>query len=166
MASGNIVEKIDLDKISEKTSIAEQVEKPVSLEQAQEAPLERRSGLENLKEVKTKNNQENVNIVPPVNVGQALSFQKQRALEIDNILSEGLHEIFLQMKPAEQKAFKLLGEETALKISLMFDKGKVKISKVIELIRKWLKLIPGVNKFFLEQETKIKADKIMRLKNK
>jgi len=29
-----------------------------------------------------------------------------------------------------------------------------------------LKLIPGVNKFFLEQEVKIKTDKILKTKNK
>jgi len=30
----------------------------------------------------------------------------------------------------------------------------------------WLKILPGVNKFFLEQEAKIKTDKILALKNK
>jgi len=28
----------------------------------------------------------------------------------------------------------------------------------------WLKLIPGVNKFFLEQEAKIKTDEVLKLK--
>jgi hypothetical protein len=43
---------------------------------------------------------------------------------------------------------------------------KIKVNKIIDLIRRWLKLIPGINKFFLEQEVKIKADKIIRLKDK
>jgi len=33
------------------------------------------------------------------------------------------------------------------------------------LIKKWLLLIPGVNKYFLEQEAKIKADEIVKMKN-
>jgi hypothetical protein len=94
------------------------------------------------------------------------SYQVQRAQAIDNILAAGLNEVFLKMTPSEQKEFKAAGEETVKKINKLFDKAKVSVSKVISLIRKWLKLIPRVNKFFLEQEAKIKADKIMKLKNK
>ena len=36
--------------------------------------------------------------------------------------------------------------------------------KIIDVIKKWLSIIPGINKFFLEQEAKIKTDKIMELK--
>jgi hypothetical protein len=35
------------------------------------------------------------------------------------------------------------------------------VKKILALIRDWLKLIPGVNRFFLEQEAKIKTDKIL-----
>lgn len=99
-------------------------------------------------------------------VGQAQSYQKQRAQAIDNILSEGLNEVFLKMKPAEQKIFQQKGEETVLKINELLNQTKVKINKIVSLIRKWLSLIKGINKFFLEQEAKIKADKIIRLKDK
>jgi len=94
------------------------------------------------------------------------SFQQRRAQEIDNILAEGLHEVFLKMDPQKQKEFKEQGEETVIKINALLDKTKVKVSKIIDLIKKWLRIIPGVNKFFLEQEAKIKADRIMRIKNK
>ena len=40
---------------------------------------------------------------------------------------------------------------------------RVKVKRVLELIYEWLKTIPGVNKFFLEQEAKIKTDEIMEL---
>lgn len=96
----------------------------------------------------------------------AQSYQQQRAQEIDNILSEGLNEIFLKMKPAQQKVFKEKGEETVLKINELLNQTKVKVNKIITLIRKWLSLITGINKFFLEQEIKLKTDKIIRLKNK
>jgi len=94
------------------------------------------------------------------------NFQQKRAQEIDNILAEGLHEVFLKMDPKKQKEFKQQGEETVIKINKLLDKTKIKVSAIIELIKKWLKIIPGVNKFFLEQEAKIKADRIMKIKNK
>ena len=95
----------------------------------------------------------------------ALSYQEQRAQAIDAILSEGLNEVFLKMDASQQKEFKKRGEETVKKINSLLDKTKVKVGKVIDLIRSWLKFIPGVNRFFIEQETKIKADKIMRIKD-
>lgn len=96
----------------------------------------------------------------------AQSYEQRRVLEIDNILAEGLNEIFLKMDPQKQKEFKAQGEATAVKISGLLSKTKVRISKIIALIKRWLRLIPGVNKFFLEQEAKIKADKIIRIKDK
>lgn len=97
---------------------------------------------------------------------QALTAQKQRAAAIDTILAEGLSEIFLKMKPEEQKIFQKKGEETVDKINELLNQTKIKINKIVSLIRKWLSLIKGINKFFLEQEVKIKTDKIIRLKNR
>jgi hypothetical protein len=97
---------------------------------------------------------------------KAISYKQKRILEIDSILSAGLNEVFLKMDPAKQKEFKERGEETAIKIGELLDRTKVKISKIIDLIKRWLKLIPGVNKFFLEQEAKIKADRIIKIKDK
>lgn len=95
---------------------------------------------------------------------QAQIFYQARIKAIDDILSSGLHEVFLQMSPKKQKEFKTVGEETVVKIVALLDQTKVKVDKIINLIRKWLKIIPGVNKFFLEQEAKIKADRIIKLK--
>ncbi len=100
-----------------------------------------------------------------VAVSQTQNWQKKRALEIDNILSEGLNEVFLKMNSTEQAAFKKNGEETVLKINKLLMETKVKVNKIVELIRKWLQLIPGVNRFFIEQEVKIKADRIIKIKN-
>jgi hypothetical protein len=93
------------------------------------------------------------------------SIQKRREEAIDKILSEGLNDIFLSLTPIKQKEFQAKGEETVKKINILLSEAKVKVNKIIDLIKKWLKIIPGVNKFFLEQETKLKVDKIMKIKD-
>lgn len=95
----------------------------------------------------------------------AQSWQAKRAQEIDNVLAEGLNDVFLKMNSRQQADFKKAGEETVVKINVLLSETKVKVNKIINLIKKWLKMIPGVNKFFLEQEAKIKTDKIIRIKN-
>jgi len=107
--------------------------------------------------------------VQPANIvasSQALNFQKQRAAEIDQILADGLHEVFLSLTPDKQQEFKKQGEETVAKINILLSQTKTKVGQIISLIKQWLRLIPGINKFFLEQEAKIKADRIMKIKNK
>jgi hypothetical protein len=69
------------------------------------------------------------------------------------------------MNAAQQQEFKKSGEETVKKINNLLDKTKIKAGKIIDLIRAWLRLIPGINRFFLEQEAKIKADKIIKVKD-
>lgn len=81
--------------------------------------------------------------------------------EIEELLAEDLTDLFLKMNPAEQEAFRLKGEETASKIRVLLSAAKVNVKKILFLIRDWLKMIPGVNRFFLEQEAKIKTDKIL-----
>ena len=85
-------------------------------------------------------------------------------VEIESILSQGIENIYDGLSPEKQWEFKKKGEETALKISLLLQKTKVKVKNIIKLIKDWLKIIPGINKFFLEQEAKIKADKLLNLK--
>ncbi|MDD5039902.1 MAG: hypothetical protein PHY34_02010 [Patescibacteria group bacterium] len=83
--------------------------------------------------------------------------------KIEHILSEHLDELFLQMTPEQQMAFQRKGEETASKIELLLRDVKVKVREILGLLRDWLRMIPGINKFFLEQEAKIKADRILNL---
>ena len=90
---------------------------------------------------------------------------KDPALQrIEDILGEDLTDTFLGMTPERQKLFKEKGEETASMIQKIMEGAKVSTQKIFDLIRKWLKLIPGVNRFFLEQEAKIKTDKILSLR--
>lgn len=83
------------------------------------------------------------------------------AQRIETILEEDLTDMYLKMSPKDQVFFKQKGEETVSKIRELMTKTKVNAKKIFELVREWLKLIPGVNRFFLEQEAKIKTDKIL-----
>lgn len=93
-------------------------------------------------------------------------YHQRREMQIDAFLSEGLEESFLAMPPAKQKEFKEEGEKTVKKINLLLDAAVVNVVKIVDLIKKWLKMITGINKFFLDQEAKIKADKIIKIKDK
>ncbi len=91
--------------------------------------------------------------------------EKKRQKQIESILAADLEKIYLNLSPAKQKEFKLKGEQTATEINKLMSKIKVKVKEIVNLIIRWLKIIPGVNEFFLEQEAKIKADEIMKIKN-
>jgi hypothetical protein len=84
--------------------------------------------------------------------------------KIEDVLEEDLEEIYFKMSPEKQAEFKQAGEVTASKIAGFLGEAKIKVKKILELIKDWLKIIPGINKFFLEQEAKIKTDKILDIK--
>ncbi len=98
-----------------------------------------------------------------VGLPQSLSAARQK--KIEHILEDGLEDIYLHLPEAKRVEFKIAGEQTAKEINSLFDKAKVTAKKIVALIRRWLALIPGINRFFLEQMTKIKTDEILKLKN-
>lgn len=83
--------------------------------------------------------------------------------EVEAILADDLLGLYAELPPATQAQFKAKGEEVASKIQTMMRTAKVIAKDVLEMIVSWLKIIPGINKFFLEQEAKIKTDKILGL---
>ena len=85
----------------------------------------------------------------------------QKFKKIEGILEEDLGDVYFNLSREKQEEFKAKGEETTLKIINLLAKPKIKIKRIIALIRDWLRIIPGINVFFLEQEVKIKADKII-----
>ena len=89
---------------------------------------------------------------------------EERQKQIEDFLSRGLEEVYASLTPEKQAEFKRVGEETATKINNLMEKTKVKLKEIVKLIQRWLSIIPGMNKFFFEQEAKIKADMIMKLK--
>lgn len=90
---------------------------------------------------------------------------RQREKQIEKILEKDLVDTYLELDSQKQEEFKQKGEETARKINVLLNKTKVKSKKIVDLIKKWLSLLPGANKFFLEQEAKKKTDDIIKLKN-
>ncbi len=86
--------------------------------------------------------------------------------EIENILSQDMDSYYDSMSPDKKNEFKNKGEKTAVKIKGILAKAKIAVNKIINLIEGWLLVIPGVNKYFLEQEAKIKTQKILDLAKK
>lgn len=83
--------------------------------------------------------------------------------EIESILSENLEPYYQNLPEAVKEQFKKKGEETAVKIEKIISQTKIAVKKILNLIVNWLKIIPGISRFFLEQESKIKTDKILKL---
>lgn len=91
-------------------------------------------------------------------------YSQQEYLAIERVLEEDLSPIYAKMSPQQQQQFRLKGEEvTRTILKMVYRETKVRVKKIISLIRGWLKLIPGINKYFLEQEAKIKADRIAEI---
>lgn len=83
--------------------------------------------------------------------------------EVERVLEEGLGETYVSLPPAVRRKFKLKGERVSSEIAGMVRDLKAKAGRVLKLLTGWLRIIPGVNKFFLFQEAKIKTDKILRM---
>lgn len=83
--------------------------------------------------------------------------------KIESILSEDLKEIFQGMDAAHKAEFKKQAAETASALEILIATAKATAKKVAKLISEWLKIIPGINQFFLEQEAKLKTDKILAM---
>lgn len=84
--------------------------------------------------------------------------------KIESILEEDLKDVYFSMNETDRARFKKKGDETASKIKELLARAHIKAKEIVNLLIDWLKLIPGVNRFFLEQEAKIKADKILAIK--
>ena len=86
--------------------------------------------------------------------------------QVEKIMEEDLAEAYAALDPIKRQEFKLAGERTAYQIRELLKKTHVKIKKIFFLLLQWLMLLPGVNRYFLEQEAKIKVDKILALKRR
>ncbi len=86
--------------------------------------------------------------------------------DVERILEEEVGAVYFTMGPAEQERFKKKGEETAHAIEGLLAQARATAYALMKLLTSWLKLIPGVSSFFLEQEAKIKTDKLLHLQRK
>ncbi len=84
-------------------------------------------------------------------------------LAVEKILERDLGE-YVQALPEDQRArFQKKGQEVADEIAKMVRELHLQVKRVLTLIRDWLLTLPGMNKFFLEQEAKIKTDQMLEL---
>lgn len=93
--------------------------------------------------------------------GGATGAKDEVTVRVEKILEEGLGPLYASLPDEAKPLFKKKGEEAATQISVMARSLKLEVSKVIRLIRDWLLTIPKVNRFFLEQEAKIKTDALV-----
>ena len=87
------------------------------------------------------------------------------SIQVEKVMEEDLGDAFAELTPVQKQEFKMKGEQVAFEIRDLLKKTHLKAKTIFKLIFEWLKMLPGINKFFLEQEAKIKTDKILALKN-
>jgi hypothetical protein len=98
---------------------------------------------------------------PAATAPQAGGAQKDEVtIEVEKVLEEGLGDFYASLPPNGKILFKKKGEEASNEISKMVRSLQLNVKRALQLIRDWLLTVPKVNKFFLEQEAKIKVDKI------
>lgn len=95
-----------------------------------------------------------------------LTGKDELSAKIEKVLEENIAEAYQKLSPSGKQAFKIKGEKTAATIKEMVQTGHAKARKIFSLLLEWLKLLPGVNRFFLEQEAKIKTDRLIKLGNR
>lgn len=102
---------------------------------------------------------------PASDVKTSMSSAKTESRQrIEKVMEDGLAEVYKTMPAETKKQFREEGEKTAAEIETLLYKVKVQSKKIFQLIFAWLRIIPGVNKYFLEQEAKLKTDELIRLK--
>ncbi|MDD5251517.1 MAG: hypothetical protein PHT12_02685 [Patescibacteria group bacterium] len=102
-------------------------------------------------------------VLPDVAPSAAAPAKDPQLMRVERVLEDGLLEAYLAMPAKERARFRAVGEETAAKINVLIEQSKATAKAVLKLIRDWLRMIPGVNRFFLEQEAKLKTDRVMLL---
>jgi hypothetical protein len=84
-------------------------------------------------------------------------------LRVEQVLETGLGDLYVALPPEAKPAFKAKGEEVSQKIAQMIRSAHFTLKEALMLIRNWLMTIPGVNRFFLEQEAKVKVDALKHM---
>lgn len=110
---------------------------------------------------------QSVDLVPPPNLTPApVAIHQpvdQLVKGVEAAMADGLEGAYEAMDPATQLRFKQTGEATATAISKILQQSKIQVKKIVTLLLRWLRIIPGVNPYYLEQQAKIKADAIVAL---
>lgn len=148
-------------------------EPPVeSPELATDFAMETESQLEKTPEIEQQSPQNEAQEVTPkkrpvVQTHPAPTYAERDPLtfQIEKIMEEGIAEAYQELTPVQKQQFKIKGENTAKQIKALLQTTRVKVKKIFKLLLEWLQLLPGINRFFLMQDAKIKTDKILALKD-
>ncbi len=132
------------------------LEKEVGMEQE---PTEQISSAEQASQQKPRP-------IPKPRLAMPLPVKDAVMVKIEKIMEEGLNDSYQRLSPVAKQEFKLKGEQAASQIRELLKSAHIKVKKILRLILDWLRILPGINHFFLEQEAKIKTDKIIALKDK
>lgn len=149
-------------KIFDRTSSIEEGVEVIPSPEA-EKKVEEIKSAEAASEKREEKAEEKVVLVPPIGQSEGVMPADPLVEKIEQILEEDLGDVYLQMTQEEQREFKGKGEETASKIRILIQQFKLRAKEILKLIKDWLTFIPGVNKYFMEQEAKIKTDKILEM---
>lgn len=94
----------------------------------------------------------------------AMPEQKDKyRVRVERVLEQNLWDLYFALPQGAREKFKAQGEAAAAALRTAIESKRVKPSQVLKPVLKWLKTIPKVNPYFLEQEAKIKTDQIMAL---
>ncbi len=154
----------DLDKISNTENVSPSPENTTTVDLEQE-PLQPESGYtKNQSETQQQDTIANLSQKIHPHPSQTYAPSDPLTFQIEKIMEQGIGEAYQELSPIQKQQFKLKGEETAKQIKELLQTTRVKVKKVFRLLLEWLKLLPGINRFFLMQEAKIKTDQILTLK--
>lgn len=84
-------------------------------------------------------------------------------MRVERVLEDGLWEYFLELPPAARAKFRKEGEELAVHLLSWLMSPETQPYDVWKASRRWLGSMPGVHFAFLEQESKIKTGKVIKL---
>ncbi|MEA3449973.1 MAG: hypothetical protein U9Q85_03305 [Patescibacteria group bacterium] len=139
----------------EKVSDFEKHEIPIKIDKGGEQKIDRVQKTNGIKSSQGGENDQRNEFIP----------DKKRRKKIEKIMSHDLKDRYLELSAEKQKEFKQKGEKAASKISNLIAEDKANLKKIVYLIKNWLRILPGIDSYFLEQEVKIKADEIIKLKD-
>ncbi len=80
---------------------------------------------------------------------------------VEDILADGLQELYRALPEDRKRVFKQKGEAIANTITDLVMRGAARVKEVWGMLRDWLGALPGINTYFIEQEIKIKTDRVM-----
>lgn len=84
-------------------------------------------------------------------------------VRVERALEQNLWDLYFALPQGAREKFKAEGEAAAAALRAAIERKNVKPNAVLHAVNRWLRTIPKVNPYFLEQEAKIKTDKIMEL---